>query len=171
MIRFLVTFGVLNWICNWEPFIANVRDPYCKILAQSLAAMYSLTPLTPEFKGNALFVGFGDGFVVVTECDGLVLLVLFVAGVSAIPLQRTLRPYVWAGGFLALLVVINWLRLVLLSLTSFYRPAYFDLMHNYGTQGALILIVVLFFLAWLSLVDSGQGNEDTSAEQKLNSPA
>lgn len=107
MIQFLLVFLVLAAINSWEPVIAYVREPYCEILARSVAFVFTLAGLKPVVIGSTILVGFGQGLTVVPECDGLVLLFLFVSGVAAMPLQRTLRPYLWAGGCLALLVVIK----------------------------------------------------------------
>ena len=152
MIRFLLVFLLLASIISLEPVIAHVREPYCELLARSLAFVFSLTGLRPVLMGSTILVGFGQGLTVVPECDGLVLLFLFIAGVAAMPIQRTLRPYVFAGGFLALLVVINWLRLAVLALTGFYQSQLFDVVHVYVIQGLLILAVIILFVAWLSVI-------------------
>ena len=48
MIRFLLVFGVLAGISGWQPFIAAVREPYCELLARSLAFVLSMTSLHPS---------------------------------------------------------------------------------------------------------------------------
>ena len=78
---------------------------------------------------------------------------LFIAGVAAARVQPSLRPYLMAGAFLTLLVVINWFRLAILALTSFYQPGVFEVVHIYVIQGVLIFAVGLLFMLWLSRVD------------------
>jgi exosortase/archaeosortase family protein len=151
MIRFLVVFGLLVAIGRWEPVVTDIREMYCEVLARSVAFALSLAGMEPVLTGSTIQAGFGRGLTVVQDCDGLVLLFLFIAGVAAMPIQRRLRPYAWAAGVLLLITFINWLRLVALTLTSFYQPRLFDVIHVYVIQGLLILTVVLLFLAWLSL--------------------
>ena len=156
MIRFLLVFGLLSAVSHWQPFIENVREPYCELLAHSLYLFFSLTSLDPVLMGASVAVGFGRSLEVVISCDGLILLTLFIAGVAAMPIQRTPRPYVWAGGALALLVVINWLRLLILALIAFYHPDLFEVMHLYVVQGALMFAVLILLFAWFSYVDPGR---------------
>ena len=153
MIRFLLVFGLLFGISEWEPFVTSIREPYCEILAHSLALAFSLTSLDPVYSGSTISVSFGSGLTVIPSCDGLILLTLFIAGVAAMPIQRTLRPYAWAGGYIALLIIINWFRLAMLALTGFYQPDLFKVLHIYVLQGVLIFAVVILFLAWLSQVE------------------
>jgi exosortase/archaeosortase family protein len=160
MIRFLFVFAALAGISRWEPFIANFREPYCELLARTLGFAFSIAGLDPSVSGPTIQVGFGTGLMVVPSCDGLVLLFLFISGVTAMPLQRTLPPYLWGGGFITLLIIINWVRLAMLALTGFFKPDLFEVMHIYVIQVVLILAVALLFLAWLSHLDP----EDPPAE-------
>ena len=73
MIRFLLVFLLLASIISLEPVIAHVREPYCELLARSLAFVFSLTGLRPVLMGSTILVGFGQGLTVVPECDGLAL--------------------------------------------------------------------------------------------------
>ena len=163
MIRFLLAFGILAGFSRWEFFVTMVREPYCELLARSLRFVFSLTPLNPLCYDATVSVGFGDPFTILLSCDGVVLLVLFVAGAIAMPIQRTLKPYVWGAGCLLVLVFANWIRLVLLALTAFYRPQAFEVMHIYVAQGVLILVVAALFIAWLSLVGPGRIRADVPA--------
>lgn len=154
MIRFFLVFGVLVGFSRWETFVAVVREPYCELLARSLEVVFSMTSLNPLRVGSTISVGFGTGLTIIPSCDGVILLVLFVAGVGAIPIQRTLRPYISAVGCLLLLTIINWLRLVILAMTSFYYPSSFDMMHTHVIQGVLILTVAFLFLTWVLYLDA-----------------
>ena len=76
--------------------------------------------------------------------------------------QPARRPYLLAGGCLAALVVVNWFRLVILALTSFYRPEIFEVMDIYVIQGLLIFAVGILFMIWLSRADLGQPRQEAS---------
>jgi exosortase/archaeosortase family protein len=153
VIRFLVVFGMLAGISRWEAFVENVREPYCEILARTLGWGISVIGLDPMVSGSTIQVGFGTGVTIVPSCDGLVLLFLFLSGVAAMPIQRTLPPYLWAASFVTILIMVNWFRLLMLALTGFYKPELFEMMHIYVIQGVLILAVAGLFLAWLSRLD------------------
>lgn len=156
MVRFLLVFGLLTAISSWQPFISAFREPYCELLARSLAFVFSLSSLEPYLSGSTISVGFGYALTIVPSCDGLVLLFLFIAGVAAAQIGFAWRPYLMAAGFLSLLVVINWARLLVLALTSFYQPDIFEVMHIYVIQGLLIFAVGILFMIWLSRVDIAQ---------------
>lgn len=155
MIRFFLVFGVLSALGSWDFLIENLREPYCEILAHSIEAFFSVTSLVVTRRGSTLSLGMGGGISIVPSCDGLILLILFLAGVAAMPIQRKLWPYAWAGACLLFLVFINWIRLVVLMLTNSYWPDVFEAIHLYVAQGALIFATVVVYSAWLSRLDLG----------------
>lgn len=155
MARFLITFALLSGFTNWAFVVSHFREPYCELLASSLARFFPLFGLDVKLDQATVSTSHGFAFAVIPGCDGLVLLCLFVAGVAAAPRQRALRPYLWAAAVLVLLVVINWLRLVILALTSFFHPDLFESVHLYVIQGILVIAVLLLFMAWIERLGGG----------------
>jgi len=154
LIRFGVGLAALFGLSRWEAFIERVREPYCEVLATTIHHAFTWVGIETRLSGSTIIpLGGNGGIRVVTECDGLVLLALFGAGVVAVPFARTARPWLLALAGVAFLVVLNWFRLVALAITSFYYPVIFDSMHHYFMQGILMLAVLALYVAWLRALE------------------
>jgi exosortase/archaeosortase family protein len=150
LIRFGLGLALLFGVSRWERFIEAVREPYCEALAFTLHHVFAWVGIETRLNGSMLIPkGSGGGIRVVTECDGLVLLALFGAGVLAVPFARSARPWLLALAGVVFLIVLNWFRLAGLAITSFYYPVIFDSMHHYFMQGILMLAVLALYVAWL----------------------
>lgn len=154
LLRFAVAVGALFALTRWEWFVTRVREPYCELLASSIATAFDLVGVEVRHQGSTVFRNGAGGITVIPECDGIVLLSLFLSGVVAFPRVASKRPYLLALGSLGVLVGINWLRLVAMTLVGFYRPDLFDAMHYYVMQGLLILVTLGLYVAWLGSVEA-----------------
>jgi exosortase/archaeosortase family protein len=131
-----------------------VREPYCELLATTIHHSFGWVGIETRISGSMLIpTDAAGGIKVVPECDGLVLLTLFGAGVLAVPFARTAKPWLLALAGVVFLVVLNWFRLVALAITSFYYPIVFDSMHHYFMQGILMLAVLALYVAWLRVLE------------------
>lgn len=150
LVRFALSLAGFFALSRWDLFISRVREPYCEALATSVAAIFNTLGIQTHANGSSLLPVQGvGGITIVPECDGIVLLALFGAGVLAVPFARTARPWLLALAGVVLLVVLNWLRLAALAYTSFYHPAIFDSMHHYFMQGLLMIAVLALYVGWL----------------------
>ena len=150
LLRFGLGLAVLFGLTRWDGFIEGVREPYCEVLATTIHHALAWVGIETRLVGSMLIPHGGTGGIrIVHECDGLVLLTLFGAGVFAVPFARTARPWLLALAGVAFLVVLNWFRLVALTVSSMYFPVIFDLMHYYFMQGMLMLAVLALYVAWL----------------------
>lgn len=154
LLRFGAGLAAFFSLTRWEAFITGAREPYCEILATTIHHAFNLVGIETRLSGSMLIPFNGEGGIrVVPECDGLVLLALFGAGVLAVPFARTARPWLLALAGVTFLVVLNWFRLVALAITSFYYPVVFDSMHHYFMQGILMLAVLALYVAWLRALE------------------
>jgi exosortase/archaeosortase family protein len=154
LLRFGGGLAAFFSLTRWEAFIEGVREPYCTLLATTIHHAFDWVGIETRLSGSMLIpLNAAGGIQVVPECDGLVLLALFGAGVLAVPFARTARPWLLALAGVAILVVINWFRLVVLAITSFYYPIVFDSMHHYFMQGILMLAVLALYVAWLRALE------------------
>jgi len=159
LIRFGLVLALLFGVTRWETFVEAVREPYCEILAKTVAVVFNWIGFGTRVTGSTLVPTAGSGGItVVPECDGLVLLTLFGAGVLAVPFNRTARPWLLALAGFAFLIVLNWFRLAVLAYTSFYHPAVFDSVHHYFMQGLLMLAVLGLYVAWLRQLEPVPGD-------------
>jgi len=150
LIRFGLGLGALFALSRWEGFIAGVREPYCVLLATTIHHVFDWFGIETRLKDSMLIpLDGGNGIRIVPECDGLVLLALFGAGVLAVPFARTARPWLLALAGVVFLIVLNWFRLAALAIASFYYPVIFESMHYYFMQGILMLAVLALYVAWL----------------------
>ena len=150
LMRFGLGLAVLFAVSRWQWFIESIREPYCEVLAFTLHHAFAWFGIETRLKGAMVIPLEGAGGIqVVTECDGLVLLALFGAGVFAVPLARTAGPWLLALAGFAFLIVLNWFRLAALAFTSFFYPVIFDSMHHYFMQGILMLAVLALYVSWL----------------------
>lgn len=158
LLRFGLGLAVLFGVTRWETFVDAVRKPYCELLAGTMGHVFGWIGIETRVTGATLvpIQGVG-GITVVPECDGIVLLALFGAGVVAVPFPRVLRPWLMAAAGVIFLVVLNWFRLAALAYTSFYYPAIFDSMHHYFMQGLLMLAVLALYVAWLRQLEPETG--------------
>jgi exosortase/archaeosortase family protein len=154
LLRFGLGLAALFGLTRWEAFIERVRQPYCEVLAWTMHHAFSWVGIETRLRDSMVIpVGGSGGIRVVHECDGIVLLVLFAAGVFAVPFAREARPWLLALAGVAFLIVLNWFRLVALAITSFYYPVIFDSMHYYFMQGILMLSVLALYVAWLRQIE------------------
>jgi exosortase/archaeosortase family protein len=154
LLRFGLGLAVMFGLSRMDAFITGVREPYCVVLATTIHHAFNAVGIETRLRDAMLIPVDGLGGIrVVPECDGLVLLALFGAGVLAAPFARTARPWLLALAGVVFLVVLNWFRLVALAITSFYYPVIFDSMHHYFMQGILMLAVLAVYVAWLGSLE------------------
>jgi exosortase/archaeosortase family protein len=154
LLRFGLGLAALFSLTRWETFIERVREPYCEVLAFTLHHFFSWVGIATRLRESMVIPMDGAGGIrVVHECDGIVLLVLFGAGVFAVPFAREARPWLLALAGVAFLIVLNWFRLMALAITSFYYPVIFESMHYYFMQGLLMLSVLALYVAWLRQIE------------------
>ncbi len=96
-------------------------------------------------------VSAGAVLEVVRGCDGSGALFLLVAAVVAFKAPWRLRALGVLGGA-ALVYWLNLLRLVGLYFVAAHHPARFEALHEYFVPGLLVVMVMLFFIGWTSLV-------------------
>jgi exosortase/archaeosortase family protein len=150
-LRFPVLFGlwlaVFSGIGQTAVFRSEVRRPLCHVLAQVTSLALRAAGIESTARGDVVTAG-GFSAVVHTDCDGIVLLGLFLAAVLAFPSgwRPGLLPATALG--VAVLVLLNWLRVVALVLTGWLEPAWFEATHVYAWQGALVLGTMVVWIVW-----------------------
>lgn len=148
---FPIRFGL--WLLAWTALgqlawvKTEIRLPFGEILAATTGAALNAVGISARVSREMISVG-GFTAVVHSDCDGIVLLVLFLSAVFAFPTRNRLAtlPATLLGA--AALVVLNWLRVVALVLTGYYDPALFEPTHVYAWQGALMLGTMVVWILW-----------------------
>jgi len=90
----------------------------------------------------------GISLSIAKGCEGIETMILVIAALAAyfMPARRKLEGI--AAG-IALIYVVNLVRIISLYYIFRYRPAWFDFAHLYFWQVVIIFIGVAFFLFWI----------------------
>ncbi len=138
---------VLGYGVQTDWFHAWVRLPLQEWLASSSSVALSLLGIESHSNKTVVFAG-SFGAHIIPDCDGIVLVVLFLSAVLAFPAPRRLAliPATLTG--LAIVIALNWVRVFALVLTGYFNPAIVEFSHVYVWQGVLILGTVLVWLGW-----------------------
>ncbi len=120
---------------------------YLQALAGSSAAVLRLLGEQVAAHGN-MVAGPRFAFSIVTDCDAVDTIIVFIAGVLAFPCGRTLRILGAVFGAAAI-AAVNMVRIVFLYYIGVHWPASFDLLHEGIWQPALILVS---FGLWFAFV-------------------
>jgi len=102
--------------------------------------------LQPRVAGSEVQAG-GFSLLVVSECTGVFPTLIFVIGVLAAPFRWRYR--IW-GVLLGLpaLVLLNWIRMVSLTVVGIYFPAQFDTIHLVVWQPLYVFLAALLWGLW-----------------------
>ncbi len=87
------------------------------------------------------------GIIIITPCDGMEAMGLFLGFIHAFPGNRWRR---WLFSLAGLLVIYltNIVRIIVLVLTQRYWPGVFDFTHHYSTTALFYVIVFLLWVIW-----------------------
>lgn len=135
-----------------EPLLVH----YFNWLARSVAGAVAWFDPQVSARDNLIFYGPRATVRVIEGCDGVTVFILIVAAVLAFPKPW---PQRWAGVLLLVpvLFIINWLRLLVLTLISFYLPDQFHWVHVYLFQPVMILATFVCFIVWIVRAGDGRG--------------
>jgi exosortase/archaeosortase family protein len=150
-VRFAILLAAFAALGQSSWFSDEVRVPVCRALARATGLALSAAGIAARVEGDVVTAG-GFSASVHPDCDGLVLLGLFLAAALAFPVPSWRRALPSTLAALAALIVLNWLRVVALVLTGYLDRELFDLTHVYAWQGALILGTMVVWLMWANRV-------------------
>jgi exosortase/archaeosortase family protein len=154
-VRFALAFGLwlagLGLLAQTPWVMAWIRDPICRELARATSLVLGLFGVETTLR-ETLVIGPTGAVRIVAECDGVMLLCFFAAGVLAFPKPRPGPALRAALAGAAAILAANFARVLGLTATQFYWRSAFDFVHFYLLQGAMILVTTLVFLVWADRV-------------------
>ncbi len=151
---------VLSFIAPYMFYIALFTGIYIffqdrfeilsEITASVLSIIMSFMGVESYSSGQSVYM---DGFsvMIIDECTGLYELLVYIGCVLAYPTTINKKMVGIFVGIPAMLL-INMLRLVVLSFVGLFYPAFFGYMHYYLWQVTFIFLIVLLFLIWIEKV-------------------
>ena len=148
IVRYVFWVCLLFWMVFFEPF-----SPLFIINQLQTDLMISLTWLWVDalelplyIQDNTLLLANGMNLRIVHECNGLTPFLLFLAAVLAYPTFWK-NKVVWAIFGYIVLLIINVMRMLLITLVVLDHPDLFHFAHNWvGRYSVGLLTLGLFFL-------------------------
>jgi exosortase/archaeosortase family protein len=117
------------------------------IYAETASAFLGLVGLDARLDGIVIRTG-GAPVEVTDDCVGLDV-GLFLGSAMLVYPAPLRRKVVGCGAALGVVMVLNWMRVVMLTLLAQGAPAVFEVTHVYVWPGLLIAVCVGVFVAWL----------------------
>lgn len=102
--------------------------------------------------GSDMFVG-SRVLTVNLDCTAAYVMAVFTAMLLAFPATVRMKLSGLAVG-LSAIVLANYVRLVLIVLIAEKAPRYFEPVHDYLFQVALLLVAAILWLVWMSKVET-----------------
>jgi len=150
--RFLVGFAVISIggiaALLIEPIDTGLIQPFSHILASASAAVINLFGGDAAAQGAILsLVKAGGGVEIANGCNAIEASILLAAAILAFP-ARPGRRLIGAAVGIALLQIVNLLRIISLLYLNRYAPSWFDFFHLYLWDALIMLDGLLIFLVW-----------------------
>ena len=149
--RFLVRFGVILsavfLLIALRPVNDHVVNPYTTFVARQASLALNLLGETTRVSGQTL-ASPRFSVVIYNGCNGLEAMLIFVCGVLAFPASWPARAKGIALGYLVI-AVVNLVRVVSLYYVGILRPDWFQPMHVFVWQTAIVLLSVVLWLLWV----------------------
>lgn len=117
------------------------------VYAETASAFLGLVGLEARLDGIVIRTG-GAPVEVTEDCVGLDV-GLFLGSAMLVYPAPLRRKLVGMGAALAVVMALNWLRVVMLTLFALGAPKAFEVAHVYVWPGVLIAVCVGVFVAWL----------------------
>ncbi len=152
---FVLGFTILQTVLHLPWVERSLLEPYLELSARTGSFVLSLLGFGTDASGTSIA---SDSFAVEVRrgCDGTGAMALFVAGVAAFPASLRARV-LGIGSGLAVIVLVNIVRVVSLFWIGDAHPEYFDRAHGEIWQATFVVLGFLLFLSWTSLVTRAPG--------------
>lgn len=122
-----------HWLCN---DLVSVSGTIMRVLGFHVFVSENVIGLT----GMA-------GIIIITPCNGMEAMGLFLGFVHAFPGQRWKRWFFSMAG-LIVIYMTNIVRIIVLVLTQRYWSTVFDFTHHYSTTAIFYVIVFMLWVIW-----------------------
>ena len=142
----VLVFHIIQWTMVADRYIAAFKE----FTASIVAATISLTGIPCSLNGTQLILP-NTAWEMVLECTALTAMVVFASFVLAFPASLRSKAIAIGAG-LPLLFAANIVRLVTLAWFTKLMPRIADFSHDYLWNVAFLFLVLLMWIAWLSLV-------------------
>ena len=148
-LAFLVLFALLQ--LSWQSLRETAAGRFVINDCTVEPAAWLVTRLTPSVRVRAVDHSLrapGGGLNIVNGCEGMEAMFLLSAAFAVVPLPWRPRLTGLALG-IAIVFVVNQVRILLLFYGYRASPAWFDALHTTITPIGVVLVISAYFYAWL----------------------
>jgi len=159
VILFLLMLSLYYWASHKKPFVLN------HLSTRACAGVISI--ITPDEKPsirNTTVESNGFELNINWGCEGVEGILIVTAAILAFPMEIKAKLFGVVFGSLVVFAA-NTLRLVSLYYTLKYKPALLEVMHVFIGQTFIILVGIIFFALWVSLVSKSNAKTKQQAEE------
>jgi exosortase family protein XrtM len=154
-IKFFIIFILLFVLLQTIHFAVRSRvTPFLVYKLTTSVSSKAINLITPDEKTNyqqEYIVSGSFRLKVARGCEGIEGIFILIAAILAYPVGFKSKFNGLLGGIL-IIYCFNIARIVGLYYTLKYKPYMFDMMHMYVGQTVIIIIAVIYFVAWLNMI-------------------
>lgn len=152
--RFLLTAAALYllWFAGYEQWLktqSHLDETLSLNIANVSATALQLVGFGGTVEGRVVSVAGKPAVVVGDQCNGLVLYALFAGFVLAFPGGSWRRKLPFIGGGIALIYLLNVLRVGALALNHLYSYGTVDFNHHYTFTFVVYACIFLLWVFWV----------------------
>lgn len=154
-IKFLITFVGLLVLFNltYKMLPNNIPFYGTHAVAKNLNFWLNSLGMLTICSGDIVTLPKNGAFRIITDCTGVYEVMVFTAAVVAYSAVRW-KTKLWGLAMgVAILYILNLLRLVVLAYIKVNYPSQMDFVHLYLWPTSLILFISFTFLVWLEIAD------------------
>ena len=157
-LRVIILLPLLALLSITSWFRAGVERPLIGLNAEISRSILGALGTPTRRDGDHLHAA-GFSVEIVSGCTGLFVFLILLAATLAFPASWRARVIGLAGGAV-LIFVLNQVRIVSLFLVGAKAPRFFEDLHLFVWQGAIIVLVAYYWYAWASrALPSGKSAE------------
>ncbi|MFU8812069.1 MAG: exosortase X [Balneolaceae bacterium] len=146
----------LGWFVLYELWIlpnGYIDGPLSHNIAAVSAGLLQAMGESVFYYGRVVGLHGANGIEIVNGCNGITAIGLFLGFILAYPGDRRSRLFFSILG-IALIYIVNVLRIVALAYIQLYQPSYYSFSHDYSTTTIFYVIIFLLWMVWANYGDT-----------------
>ena len=148
----LLSLAAVMLLVYRDEIVGPVVMPLRVLTAKTVLLLLQGLGVEAVREASAIYHSGGFAFEISRGCMALVPALFLGAGIAAYPGSRRVKLVGWVAA-IPLLLMLNFARLVHLFYLGVYRPEIFELAHRVLWESAIILAVIVLWLAWVVWAD------------------
>lgn len=171
-VRFPLLFSLLLVLS----FVITCNIPYSleyqlrEAIASGSVFLAKCLGLDTVLESRTVFTIEGKRLFIISECTGASYILIFASAVMAYPSKLNKKLYGLIFG-IALISLLNLIRIVFLGYVGGHYPQYFELFHYYLWEGGFLFAVLLIWAGWVNsrfLVSMFKFSADKKKPKNIN---